>query len=132
MKSPTEPHPVETDAAPAAIGPYAQAVRAGSWLFVSGQLGLDPHTGAMVGADAPTQARQALRNLGEILGAAGAGPSDVVKTTVYLVDLEEFAAVNAVYGEFFGDWRPARATVQVARLPKDGRVEIEAVAASRR
>ena len=122
------PQPVETDAAPAAIGPYAQAVRAGPWLFVSGQLGLDPKTGDLVAEDAPAQARQALHNLGVILQAAGAEPSDVVKTTVYLAHLGEFAAVNAVYGEFFGKWRPARATVEVARLPKEARVEIDAVA----
>ena len=125
---PGEAQPVETAAAPSAIGPYSQAVRCGSMLYVSGQLGLDPRTGAMCGADAAAQSRQVLRNLGAILSAAGADTADVVKTTVYLADLEEFAAVNAVYGEFFGNWRPARATVQVARLPKDARVEIEAVA----
>lgn len=132
MSAEPKPQPVETAGAPAAIGPYAQSVRCGSLLYVSGQLGLDPATGTMAGSDAATQARQVLRNLGAILRAAEADPADVVKTTVYLADLEEFGAVNAVYAEFFGAWRPARATVQVARLPKDARIEIDAVAVLKR
>ncbi len=119
---------IETDRAPAAIGPYSQAVRCGEWLFVSGQLGMDPATGDLVGPGAEEQAVQALKNLEEILHAAGATPASVVKTTIFLADLGDFAGVNAVYAGFFGPWRPARATVEVSRLPKDARVEIEAVA----
>jgi 2-iminobutanoate/2-iminopropanoate deaminase len=119
---------VLTENAPAPIGPYNQAIRAGDYLFCSGQIALDPASGEMVGDDAATQARQAMRNLGEVLAAAGARFDDVVKTTIFLVDMNDFAAVNAVYAESFGAVPPARSTVAVAGLPKGGRVEIEAVA----
>lgn len=122
---------VNTPDAPEAIGPYSQAVecRPGRLLFLSGQIPLDPRTGALVGGDTAEQARQVLANLDAVLLAAGLARWNVVKTTIYLVDLGDFAAVNEVYAEFFGDHRPARATVQVAGLPKGARVEIEAVAA---
>ena len=118
---------IETDAAPAAIGPYCQAVAAGEWLFCSGQLGLDPKSGEMVGAgDVAAEARQVLRNLDAVLGAAGISRGDVVKATVYLTDMGEFSTVNQVYAEFFeGSVPPARATVQVAALPKGAKVEID-------
>ena len=106
----------------------SQAIGAGPHVYCSGQIGLDPASGQLVPGDAAGQARQALRNLAEVLAAAGAGVEQVLKTTVFLVDLADFEAVNAVYGEFFGAHRPARSTVQVARLPRGGRVEIEAVA----
>ena len=121
---------IETEAAPAAIGPYCQAVAAGPWLFCSGQVALDPQSGQMVGAgDTEIETRQVLRNLNAVLQAAGAGRSDVVKANVYLVDMDEFSIVNRVYAEFFaGLVPPARATVQVAALPKNARVEIDFVA----
>ena len=114
--------------APAAVGPYAQAVVGGGLVWCSGQLGLDPATGAWAGPDAAAQARQALANLQAVLSEAGCGLGRVLRTTVYLADMSDFAAVNAVYAEAFGAHRPARSTVQVARLPKDARVEIDAVA----
>lgn len=114
--------------APAPIGPYSQAVRAGDLLFVSGSLGIDPATGSFVPGDVAAQARQALANLVEVLKAAGASPDSVVKTTVFLSDMDDFAKVNAVYGEVFTGTPPARSAVQAARLPKDALVEIEAVA----
>ena len=118
---------IHTDRAPAAVGPYVQAIQAGNTLYSSGQLGLIPGTGTLPeGVEA--QARQSLKNLGAILEAADYAVSDVVKTTVFLRDMNDFAAVNAVYAAFFGDCRPARSCVQVARLPKDGLVEIECVA----
>ena len=120
--------PIVTKRAPAAIGPYSQAVRAGNLVFVSGQLALDPATGQLVGADAAAQMRQALENLRQILAAAGCGLDRVVKTTLYLADMKDFAAVNEVYAAAFGQGRPARATVQVARLPRDALVELDAVA----
>ncbi len=119
---------IETDRAPAAIGPYSQAVRAGGFLFCSGQIALDPETGAVVGTDAAAQARQVLANLEAVLEAAGSGLDRVVKTTVFLADMGDFQDVNAVYAEAFGSHRPARAAVEVSRLPKDVLVEIEAVA----
>jgi 2-iminobutanoate/2-iminopropanoate deaminase len=119
---------VLSDKAPAPIGPYSQAVRVGDWLFLSGSLGFDPATGDFVPGDAAAQARKALENMGAVLAAAGATFDHVVKTTVFLADMNDFAAVNAVYGEFFTGTPPARSAVQVARLPKDGFVEIEAVA----
>lgn len=119
---------VLTENAPAPIGPYNQAIRAGDYLFCSGQIALDPATGEMVGTDAAAQARQAMRNLGAVLAAAGARFEDVVKTTIFLVDMNDFAAVNAVYAESFGATPPARSTIAVAGLPKGGRVEVEAVA----
>jgi 2-iminobutanoate/2-iminopropanoate deaminase len=118
---------VVTGAAPAAIGPYSQAVRVGDLLFVSGQIPLDPTTGELA-AGIEEQTRRVLTNLGAILTAAGADYADVVKTTVYLVDLTDFAAVNAIYASYFQATPPARATVQVAALPKGALVEIDAIA----
>ncbi len=118
---------VSTDRAPAAIGPYSQAVLAGGFLYTSGQIALDP-SGALVGDDAASQARQVFANLRAILEAGGCRPEDVVKTTVFLADMDDFAAVNEVYAEFFGDHRPARSTVQAGRLPLDVRVEVECLA----
>lgn len=118
---------VTTSAAPAAIGPYSQAIACGDLVFASGQLGLDPETGELA-PDAAGQARQALENLRAVLSAAGLRMEQVVKTTVFLADLNDFAQVNEVYAGFFTGDPPARSTVQVARLPKDARVEIEAVA----
>lgn len=118
---------ISTSQAPAAIGPYSQAIRSGDLLFASGQLGLDPATGNLVdGIEA--QARQALTNLQAVLAAAGAGIADVVKTTIFLADMADFATVNAIYGELFRHEPPARSTVQVAALPKGGLVEIEVIA----
>jgi 2-iminobutanoate/2-iminopropanoate deaminase len=114
--------------APAPVGPYSQAVRVGDWLFLSGSLGLDPATGEFVPGDAAAQARRALENMVAVLAAAGATTDHVVKTTVFLADMNDFAPVNAVYGEFFTGVPPARSAVQAARLPKDAFVEIEAVA----
>ena len=121
---------VSTPRAPAAIGPYSQAVRAGQFLFLSGQIPLDADTGELVGgADVGAQATQVMKNLGEVLAAAGAGFANVVKTTIFLVDLADFAPVNQVYGAAFdGLDPPARATVQVAALPRGALVEIEAIA----
>jgi 2-iminobutanoate/2-iminopropanoate deaminase len=118
---------ISTGGAPAAIGPYSQAIRSGDMVFCSGQLGLDPATGDLVdGVEAQTE--RALRNLQVVLDAAGLTFDDVVKTTIFLADIGDFAAVNAVYGRFMPDPPPARSTVQVAALPKAGRVEIEAIA----
>jgi len=122
------PQAVSTQAAPAAIGPYSQAIRAGGFLFVSGQIPLDPSTGALVEGDVRAQARRVLENLGAILAAAGGSFERVVKTTVYLVDMNDFPAMNEEYAKFFGAPAPARATVQVGRLPRDVRVEIDAIA----
>jgi 2-iminobutanoate/2-iminopropanoate deaminase len=119
---------ISTAAAPAAIGPYSQAIRAGNLLFVSGQIPLDPVSAQLVEGDIRVQTRQVLRNLNAILEAAGSDLSRAVKTTVYLRDLAEFGAMNEVYAEFFGDQPPARATVQVACLPRDAAVEIDVVA----
>jgi 2-iminobutanoate/2-iminopropanoate deaminase len=117
-----------TKDAPAAIGPYSQAIRAGEFLFVSGQIPLDPATGALVAGGIADQTHRVLKNLGAILQAAGASFDRVVKTTVYLQDMAEFAAMNEVYGTYFPAPAPARATVQVARLPRDVKVEIDLVA----
>jgi 2-iminobutanoate/2-iminopropanoate deaminase len=119
---------VSTQAAPAAIGPYSQAIRAGDFLFVSGQIPLDPATGALVDGDVRAQTRRVLENVSAIVAAAGASLGRVVKTTVYLVDMSDFPAMNEVYAGFFQAPAPARATVQVGRLPKDVRIEIDAVA----
>jgi len=125
----TAPHEaVATDRAPAAIGPYSQAVRAGDWLFCSGQIPLDPDTGELVRGPIEAQTRRVLDNLAAVLDAAGFDLGDVVKTTVYLRDLGDYAAVNAVYAEYFAGLEPARAAVEVARLPRDVGVEIECVA----
>ena len=118
---------IATQAAPAAVGPYSQGIKTGGFVFASGQLGLDPATGKLQeGLEA--QSRQALSNLEAVLGAAGASMADVVKTTIFLVDISQFAAVNAIYGTMFPTPPPARSTVQVAALPLGGLVEIEAIA----
>jgi 2-iminobutanoate/2-iminopropanoate deaminase len=114
--------------APAAIGPYSQAIRVGNLVFTSGQIPLHPQTGDIVGETAAEQARQVLQNLQAVLQAAGASLQNVVKTTIFLTDLSQFAAVNAVYAEFFPENPPARSTVQVAALPRGVQVEIEAIA----
>lgn len=114
--------------APKAIGPYSQAIRAGSLLFVSGQIPLDPATGAMVDGDIAAQTHRVFANLQAILGAAGATFDNVLRTTVYLADMNDFAVVNEIYGTYFSSPAPARATVQAARLPKDARVEIDLIA----
>ena len=119
---------ISTAQAPAAIGPYSQAIRADCYLFCSGQLGLDPATGDFVAGDVGAQAEQALRNLGAVLEAAGLTFGDVVKTTIFLADMADFSTVNGVYGRFVTDPLPARSTVAVAALPKGGLVEIEATA----
>lgn len=123
---------IVTDAAPRALGPYAQAVVAGDLVFCSGQVGLDPTSGKLVPGGIGAETARVLENLGAVLAAGGLGLADVVKTTVYLVDLGEFAAVNEVYARYFPPPHPARATVQVAALPAGARVEIEAVAARAR
>ena len=115
---------LQTPSAPPAMGPYSHAVRAGEWIILAGQLGLDPTTGALVdGVEA--QARQALTNIRGILGDHGQTLNDVAKALVFVADLTDFPVINAVYGEFFGDHKPARSTVQVAALPAGGAVEIE-------
>jgi 2-iminobutanoate/2-iminopropanoate deaminase len=119
---------VSTPNAPAAIGPYSQAIRAGNLLFVSGQIPIDPATGALVTGGIAEQADRVLKNLGAILEAAGGSFDRVVKTTVYLADMSEFAAMNDVYGRYFPSPAPARATIQAARLPRDVRVEIDLIA----
>jgi 2-iminobutanoate/2-iminopropanoate deaminase len=119
---------ISTAQAPAAIGPYSQAIRSGNLIFVSGQIPLDPSTGQLVEGDAAVQTERVLRNLAAILDAAGASLAQVLKTTVYLKDLGDFGKMNEVYARFFGDRPPARATVEVARLPRDVSVEIELVA----
>lgn len=119
---------ISTPAAPLALGPYSQAIRIADFLFVSGQVPLDPATGQLIAGDIRAQTAQALRNLDAILAAAGVARDDVVKTTVYLADMGHFAAMNAVYATFFPDPAPARAAVQVARLPMNALVEIDAIA----
>ncbi len=122
---------IRSESAPAPIGPYSQAIRNGDLLFCSGMIALDPQSGELVGSDAAAQAEQALKNMGAILAAAGLSYADVVKTTVFLLDMNDFAAVNAVYAKYFDANKPARTTVAVAGLPKDARVEVDAIAASR-
>lgn len=119
---------VATERAPRAIGPYSQAVRSGNFLFASGQIPIDPATGEFVAGGITEQTEQVMRNVSAILEAAGAGLQQVVKTTVFLADMDDFTAMNEVYGRFFCEDPPARATVQAARLPRDARVEIEAIA----
>lgn len=119
---------ISTPAAPAAIGPYSQAIRAGNLLFLSGQIPLDPATGTIVEGDVTAQTERVLQNISAVLKAAGASFANVVRTTVFLADMNEFAAMNAVYGKFVVDPPPARSTVQVARLPRDVRVEIDVIA----
>jgi 2-iminobutanoate/2-iminopropanoate deaminase len=125
-----QPTAVNTDAAPAPVGPYNQAVRAGDVLYCSGQIALDPATGAMVGdGDVEAETQQVLRNLQAVLAAAGTSPQRVVRTTVFLADLADFGVVNAIYDKVFGQGvSPARACVQVAALPRGARVEIDAIA----
>lgn len=119
---------IHSDHAPKAIGPYSQAIRVGDFVFCSGQLGLDPNTGNLVSGGVEAETRRALENLAAVLQAAGTSLERVVKTTVFLLDMNDFARMNAVYAEFFPANPPARSTIQVARLPRDGRVEIEAIA----
>lgn len=120
---------VQSPSAPAAIGPYSQAIRAGNLLFCSGQIALDPKTTQMVGANAAEQAEQVLKNLTAVLAAGGATLAHVARTTIYLVSMADFAAVNEVYARHFGNHKPARATVAVKELPKGGLVEIDCIAA---
>ncbi len=119
---------VKTAAAPEAIGPYAQAIKANGFVFTSGQIPLDPTTGAMETGDIKAQTRRVLENLKAVLGAAGSSLDRAVKATVYLADMGEFAAMNEVYAEYFQATKPARSTVQAAKLPKDARVEIDLIA----
>ncbi len=120
--------PVYTPAAPAAIGPYSQAIVAGNLVFTAGQVALDPKTGQLVGSDVAAQTARVMENVQAVLEAAGASLQSVVKTTVYLADMGDFSAMNEVYGRYFGDHKPARSTVQAARLPKDAKVEIDTIA----
>lgn len=124
----TRPERIHTDQAPAAIGPYSQAMVANGLLFTAGQIPLDPSTGEVVGDDVAAQTQRVMENLRAVLEAAGSSFETVVKTTVYLADMNDFAAMNEVYGRHLGAHKPARSTVQAAGLPKDVRVEIDAVA----
>jgi 2-iminobutanoate/2-iminopropanoate deaminase len=119
---------VVTDAAPKAIGPYSQAMTAGKFVFTAGQVALDPKTGELVGTTTSEQTEQVLKNLAAVLQAAGTSLDNVVKTTVYLADMGDFPAMNEVYARHFGPHKPARSTIQAAGLPKNARVEIDAVA----
>ena len=119
---------IATEKAPKALGPYSQAVKAGGFVWCSGQIPIDPAVNAVVATTIEDQTRQAITNLRNVLEAAGSGLDKVVKTTVFISDMNDFAALNAVYAELFGDTKPARSCVQVARLPKDVKLEIEAVA----
>ena len=119
---------ISTDRAPRAIGPYSQAVSSGNLVFASGQIPIDPATGEFVAGGIAEQTEQVMRNLRAVFEAAGVELSQVIKTTVFLADMDEFSAMNEIYGRFFGENPPARATVQAARLPRDARVEIDAIA----
>lgn len=119
---------ISTEKAPSAIGPYSQAVKVGELVFCSGQIPIDIATGEFVSNDVGEQAHQVLKNLSAVLEAAGSSLSNVVKTTVFLADMNDFGIVNEIYAEHFGDNKPARATVQAARLPRDARVEIDCIA----
>ena len=119
---------IQTEHAPNAIGPYSQAVKANGLVFASGQIPIDPETGQFVAGGIVEQTEQVLKNLAAVLEAAGTGLDPIVKTTVFLADMQEFVAMNEVYGRFFKETPPARATVEAARLPRDARVEIEAIA----
>ena len=119
---------VSTENAPGAIGPYSQAVKTGDMVFCSGQIPIDPGTGEFVSGGVGEQTEQVLRNLSAVLKAAGTSLENVVKTTVFLADMEDFAAMNEVYSRYFDANKPARATVQAARLPRDAKVEIECIA----
>ena len=121
---------IQTDAAPAPIGPYSQAVKAGNMLFVSGQIAIDPKTGNLNNADLSTETQQVMQNLSAVLTAAGMDFSNVVKTSIFLSDMSLFAAVNKVYGEYFQGQYPARETVAVKGLPRDVRVEISMIASA--
>ncbi len=120
--------PIQTDKAPAAIGPYTQAIKTNGFVFASGQIPIDPETGEFVAGGIGEQTEQVLKNLAAVLEAAGSGLARVVKTTVFLADMSEFATMNEVYGRFFKSEPPARATIAAAGLPRNARVEIEAVA----
>jgi 2-iminobutanoate/2-iminopropanoate deaminase len=122
---------ITTDKAPAAIGPYCQAITSGSLVFLSGQIPLDPATGEIVAGDVSKQARQVLDNIDAVLKAAALTRSSIIKATIYTTELSEFSAINDVYAEFLGDHRPARSTVGVAELPKGAKVEIEVIAVRR-
>ena len=119
---------VSTENAPGAIGPYSQAIKTGGLVFCSGQIPIDPATGNFVSDDIAGQTEQVLKNLSAVLEAAGSNLGGVVKTTVFLADMNDFAAMNEVYGKYFSENKPARATVQAARLPRDARVEIDCIA----
>jgi 2-iminobutanoate/2-iminopropanoate deaminase len=119
---------ISTDKAPGAIGPYSQAIKAGGMVFCSGQIPISVTTGEFVSDDVAEQTEQVMKNLREVLEAAGTGLENVVKTTVFLADMGDFAAMNEVYGRYFDSNKPARATVQAARLPRDARVEIDCIA----
>jgi 2-iminobutanoate/2-iminopropanoate deaminase len=120
--------PVKTKKAPEAIGPYSQAMECGSFIFTSGQIAIDPDTGVLIGETIEEQTRQVLKNLAEILGECGASFKDVVDTTIFCTDLDDFGKINTIYGEVMGDHRPARSTVQVASLPKNAKIEIRMTA----
>ena len=120
--------PIDTEGAPRAVGPYSQAVVVDGWVFCSGQIALDPADGEVVGGEVSLQTERVMKNLAAVLRAGGASLATVVKTTVFLVDMADFSAMNEVYGSHFGDHRPARSTVAAAGLPKGVRVEIECVA----
>ncbi len=119
---------ISTESAPKALGPYSQAIKAGQFLFLSGQVPIDPTTGEIVTGGVADQTQRALQNIGEILTAGGASFQNVVRTTVYLADLTDFAAMNEVYATFFTAPQPARSTIQAARLPRDARIEIDVIA----
>ncbi len=122
------PTPIQTHSAPAAVGPYSQAMQSGNLLFCSGQIGLDPATGLLVPGGIETETRQALENLKAVIRAAGGSTTDIIKTSVYLTDMADFATVNAIYAEMLAPAKPARACVAVAALPKGACFEIEAIA----
>jgi len=131
LQPPPEPikrEPVTSPDAPAAIGPYSQAIKVGNSLFCSGQLAINPATGDLIIGDIKDETRQVLKNLGAVLKAGGMDYKDVVKATVFLTDMNDYKLFNEAYGEFFTDIKPARETVQVARLPRDGRIEISCIA----
>ena len=121
---------ISTERAPQAIGPYSQAVRAGNLVFASGQIPIDPETKEFVSGGVAEQTEQVLKNLKAVFAAAGIGLDQIVKTTVFLADMDDFTAMNEVYGKYFAENPPARATVQAARLPRDAKVEIDAIAVS--
>jgi 2-iminobutanoate/2-iminopropanoate deaminase len=123
-----KPEQILTQHAPAPIGPYSQAIQAGNELYCSGQIPLDPRTGELVGGDAATQAERVIENIGAVLCAAGYLYADVVKTTIFLIDMNDYPAVNAVYEKYFGATKPARSTVAVTALPRGARIEIDCIA----